>query len=103
MTVVNLVDNRVAVMELLDLIDHAILDGAVGNLLLDLAGIQQVSSAALGKLVKLVGHAKKVQKSLKLCALHADMRQVFRITKLDSVFSIHDTRMEALAAFEKGD
>ncbi|MGE3818591.1 MAG: STAS domain-containing protein, partial [Isosphaeraceae bacterium] len=94
MTIVNLIDNRVAVMELLDLLDHAVLDGWVGNLLLDFAGIQQVSSAALGKLVKLVSHAQRVRKSLKFCDLHSDMRHVFRITQLDRIFAMYDTRAE---------
>jgi len=101
-TVVHLSNNRVALMELLELLDHAVLDGLVGKLLLDFGGIQQVSSAALGRLVKLVSHAHSVRGSLKLCDLHSDMRQVFRITRLDSIFSLYDTRDDALAAFGSG-
>jgi len=100
-TVVHLSDNRVAMMELLDLIDIAVLDGALGpKLLLNFGGIQTVSSAALGKLVKLVGRARSVRGRLAFCQLHVDLRQVFRITRLDQVFVIHDTEAEALAWFE---
>jgi anti-sigma B factor antagonist len=102
-TIVSLSDNRVAVMEMLDLLDRALLDGALIKLILDFHGIQQVSSAALGKLVKLVTHAGRVQGSLSLCDLHPDMRQVFKITRLDRIFTLHDTREEALAAFHVDD
>jgi anti-sigma B factor antagonist len=96
---VRLTDNRVAVMELLDLLDNAVEEGAVSRLLLDFARIQQVSSAALGKLVKLMSHAQAVRGRLKLCGLHPDLRQVFKITRLDRVFDIYETEAEALAAF----
>jgi anti-anti-sigma factor len=96
-TIVHLSANRVAVMELLDLLDMSVLDGAVGKLVLDFRGIQTVSSAALGKLVKLVGRARSVSGRLALCRLHTDLRQVLRITRLDRVFDIFDDEAEALA------
>jgi anti-sigma B factor antagonist len=96
---VHLTDNRVAVMELLDLLDNAVEDGAIGRLLINFDRIQQVSSAALGKLVKLIGRAQAVRGRLKLCSLHPDLRQVFRITRLDRIFEIYETEDEALAAF----
>ena len=98
-TAVHLIDSRVAVMELLDLLDHATHDGLIGRILIDFGRIQQVSSAALGKLVKLTGHAKSVRGRLKLSGLHEDLRHVFRITHLDAFFDIYDTEAEALAAF----
>jgi anti-sigma B factor antagonist len=99
-TVVHLTDNRIAVMELLDLLDIAVLDGSVGKLLLDFRGIQTVSSAALGKMVKLIGRARSVSGRLALCRLHPDLRQVLRITRLDLIFDIHESEAEALAALE---
>lgn len=97
-TVVHLTDNRVAVMELLDLLDIAVLDGAVGKLLLNFGGIQTVSSAALGKMVKLMGRARSTSGRLVLCHLHPDLRQVLRITCLDRIFDIQDSEADALAA-----
>lgn len=97
-TLVHLTDNRVAVMELLELLDMALLDGAVGRLLLDFGGIQTVSSAALGKMVKLAGRARSVSSRLALCHLHPDLRQVLRITRLDQIFDIHESVPAALAA-----
>jgi anti-sigma B factor antagonist len=98
-TVVRLMDTRAAVIELLDLLDNAIDDVAGGRLVLNLGGIQQVSSATLGKLIKLRGRAEALHGKLKLCGVHPDLRQVFRITGLDRLFDIHDTEDEALASF----
>ncbi|MFO0951094.1 MAG: STAS domain-containing protein [Isosphaeraceae bacterium] len=97
-TVVQLVDSRSAVLELLDLLDHAILDGAVGKIVLDFGGIQQVSSAALGKLVKLSSRAQAARGRIALCGLHPDLRHVLQITRLDVLFETHDTESQALAS-----
>jgi anti-sigma B factor antagonist len=98
-TVVELLDNRVAVMELLELLDRAVSDGSIERLVLNFAGIQQVSTAALGKLIKLRGRAEEVRGRLRLCGLHPDLRHVFRLTRLDQLFDLHDTVGEALDAF----
>jgi anti-sigma B factor antagonist len=101
-TVVHLIDTRAAVMELLDLLDNAIGDGLIDRLAINFGSIQQVSSAALGKLIKLMNRASSVRGKLKLCGLHPDLRHVFRITRLDRVFDIHETEAEALASFAQG-
>ena len=98
-TVIHLVDNRVAVMELLDLLDHAVIDGLHDRLLINFGSLQQVSSAALAKLVKLMSRAASVRGRLKLCGLHDDLRHVFRITRLDRIFETYETEPEALASF----
>lgn len=95
-TVIHLFDSRAAVMELLDLLDNAVIDGVIGRVVINFGSIQQVSSAALGKLIKLMHRADSVRGKLALCGLHADLRQVFRITKLDQVFSIFETEADAL-------
>lgn len=98
-TTVRLIDNRVAVTELLDLLDNAVEGGLIDRMVIDFGHILQVSSAALGKLVKLTGHAQVMRGRLKLCGLHEDLRHVFKITHLDGFFEIHATEAQALAAF----
>ena len=98
-TVVRLIDTTVAVIELLDLLDNAVDDQNLGHLVIDFGNIQQVSSAALGKLVKLKNRAESLRGKLKLSSLHADLRHVFKITTLDRFFEIYDTEEEALASF----
>jgi anti-sigma B factor antagonist len=98
-TVIRLLDNRVAVMELLELLENAVTEGAVDRMVLNFGSIQQVSSAALGKLIKLQGRSEAVRGRLRLCGVHPDLRRVFKITRLDGLFDLHDTEAEALAAF----
>lgn len=99
-TVIRLIDSRVAVMELLNLLDNAVGEGKIDRLVIDFGSLQQVSSAALGKLIKLMNHADRVRGKLKLCGLHADLRHVFRLTRLDRVFDMYETDAEALASFK---
>ena len=98
-TVIRLLDTRMAVMELLELLDNAVCEGAVSRIVLNFGSIQQVSSAALGKLIKLRSRADALRGKIRLCGFHADLRQVFRITRLDGIFDLYDTETEALAAF----
>jgi anti-sigma B factor antagonist len=99
-TVIHLIDSRVAMMELLELLDNAMEDGMLGSrLLINFGCLQQVSSAALGKLVKLMNKAGLVRGHLKLCGLHADLRHVFRLTRLDQIFEVFDSEPEGLASF----
>ncbi len=97
-TVIHLIEGRSVMMEMLDVLDSAVEVGFMGRLVINFGSIPQVSSAALGKLVKLKRHADAVRGKLVLCGLHADVRPAFRITRLDEVFEIHDTEPEALAA-----
>jgi anti-sigma B factor antagonist len=99
-TVIHLIDSRAAVMELLDLLDNSVIDGMIGRLVINFGSIQQVSSAALGKLVKLMHRADSVRGKLALCGLHADLRQVFKITKLDQVFAIFENENDALKSYD---
>ena len=98
-TVIHLMDSRAAVMELLDLLDNALIDGMIGRLLINFGSIQQVSSAALGKLIKLMNRADSVRGRLALSDLHADLRHVFKITKLDQIFAIYEKETDALESF----
>lgn len=74
---------------------------ANGKLLLNFTDVKFMSSAVLGKLNNLNKKCKTNQATLKLCNISPDIMQVFKITKLNKVFSIHENEEEALAAFNK--
>jgi anti-anti-sigma factor len=59
-----------------------------------------MSSSALGMLVRLHKKCKEYDILLKLCGIAPDILQVFKITGLDKVFSIHAEASEALDAFK---
>jgi anti-anti-sigma factor len=61
-----------------------------------------MSSAALGMLVRVHKKCKQYGVELKLCNISPEIREVFSITGLDKVFSIHPDAADALAAFAAG-
>jgi anti-sigma B factor antagonist len=69
------------------------------QLLLDFTNVEFLSSAALNKLIILDRKVKGVGGRLKLCCLKPEIHEVFVITRLNQLFSIHDTEELALAAF----
>jgi anti-sigma B factor antagonist len=74
---------------------------AAGKLLLNFSDVQFMSSAVLGKLVNLNKKCKADETTLKMCNIHPKIMEVFKITRLNKVFDIHDTEEKALASFGK--
>ncbi len=69
------------------------------KLLLNFENVEYLSSAALGKLITLNKKVKAENGKLKLCAIRPQIYDVFKITKLNKLFEIHDTEERALARF----
>ena len=69
------------------------------SLLLNFEGVQFLSSAALGKLIKLDKTVKGAGGRLKLACIRPEIYEVFSITKLDQQFDIKADEAEAIAAF----
>lgn len=82
-----------------DHIARLIDDGGTRNLLLDFSAVRYLSSAALGKLISLKRKIGAVNGRLKLCGIQPDPLEVFRITRLDTVFEIHKDARAALDRF----
>ena len=113
--------NRITVNEVGDVVvvrfvDRKILDEAIiqelgselqqvleqsgkSNMLLCFENVEFLSSAALGKLIKLNVTVKKNGGQLKLSNIRPEIYEVFAITKLNKVFEIHDDETDALATF----
>jgi anti-sigma B factor antagonist len=72
------------------------------NVVIDFRFVKFMSSAALGMLIRVNKKCKEFKAILKLCNISPDIRQVFDITGLNKVFSIHATAEEAREAFKKG-
>ncbi|MFH1733042.1 MAG: STAS domain-containing protein [Planctomycetota bacterium] len=69
------------------------------KVVIDFDGVEFISSAILGKLIKLSGRVvTDRQGHLTLCSLDERIAEVFKITGLEKLFSIHGTRSEAVAA-----
>ena len=69
------------------------------NVLLNFAGVEFLSSAALNKLILLDKKIKTASGKLQLCSLKPEIFEIFAVTRLTQLFAIKRTEQEALAAF----
>jgi len=69
------------------------------DILIDLSPVEFLSSAALGMLGMIHRKTWAAKGRLKLCGIRPEVLQVFQVTKLDSLFDIHDDRRQGLASF----
>jgi anti-sigma B factor antagonist len=66
---------------------------------IDFANTGYIDSSGLGVLVSLSKKIREQGGELRLSSLNEDLRTLFELTKLDTLFSIADSRDEALASF----
>jgi anti-anti-sigma factor len=69
------------------------------NVVLDLSEIWALSSLALGILANFQQRVESRGGRLVLCGLNANLKQVFRMTKLEQIFAISETAQDALQQF----
>ena len=82
--------------ELTSLIDAA----SDPKMLLNFLGVEHLSSAALGTLITVNNKVRKKGGQLRLCNIDKQIYEVFRITKLDKLFQIHDDEDKAIKSFK---
>ncbi|MBI5759045.1 MAG: STAS domain-containing protein [Planctomycetales bacterium] len=70
------------------------------KILLDFANVDYLSSEFLGTLITFDKQAKSASCRVRFCNLRADILEVFQITKLDRLFTIHKDRESALRGFD---
>ena len=71
-----------------------LVEGGTGRVMLDLGQVDFVDSSGLGAIVaasKLVGADRR----LELAALAPQVRKVFQLTRMDTVFAIHESADDA--------
>lgn len=69
------------------------------KLLLSFENVDHLSSAALGMLITLNKKVDAQNGELRLSDINRQIFEVFKITRLNRVFEIHETQQEALAGF----
>lgn len=67
--------------------------------LIDFANTGYIDSSGLGVLVSLSKKIREQGGELRLSNLNEDLRTLFELTKLDTLFNIAESREEALASF----
>jgi anti-anti-sigma factor len=76
-------------------------EGRHRKLVLNLAGVDWISSMVLGKLISLCARAKSSDGIVKLCNLEPHVLEVIRICKLDRVFDIAQDETDAVLSFQR--
>ncbi len=69
------------------------------KLLLSFENVEHLSSAALGVLITLNKQVSDGKGKLKLSDITPQIYEVFKITRLNKLFEIHDTAEKALSSF----
>jgi len=69
------------------------------HILLDFRDVSFIDSAGLGLLARLQTRARTAHGDLKLCAVGTHIREVLRITKLNTILKAYDTDVDAIASF----
>ena len=75
------------------------LDKGDRRFLIDFAGTSYIDSSGLGVLVSLSKKIREQGGELRLANLNEDLKTLFELTKLDTLFQIADTRERALESF----
>ena len=75
------------------------LEAGARKLLVDFTKTGYIDSSGLGVLVSLSKKIREQGGELRLAALNEDLRTLFELTKLDTLFQIAGTREQALASF----
>jgi anti-sigma B factor antagonist len=65
------------------------------NLILNFENVDFLSSAVLNELLRVNKAIQETQGNLRLCAVAPEIREVFEITNLDKVFTLHGDGLEA--------
>ncbi|MFN5945521.1 MAG: STAS domain-containing protein [Phycisphaerae bacterium] len=71
------------------------------RLLISFAGVEHLSSAALGTLIQVNNQVRNRNGQLRLANIDPQIYEVFVITRLNKLFSIHGTTDEAMKTFTK--
>jgi anti-sigma B factor antagonist len=84
--------------ELKDLVQAAVERGD-RRVLIDFSRTGYIDSSGLGALVSISKKIREAGGELRLSGLNEDLRSLFELTKLDTLFAIAETPKQALASF----
>lgn len=78
-----------------------VVDGGARSLLVDLGGVEYISSAGLRVFLVLAKRMRDLQGRLMLCGMTEPVRQVFQLAGFMPLFRVEPTQDAALAAFTR--
>lgn len=75
------------------------IDGGERRFVLDFSETGYIDSSGLGALVSIARKVREEGGDIRLSGLNEDLRSLFELTKLDTLFVISETPQQALASF----
>ena len=101
-TVVDLVGPRITDQAYINALGDELIDilgkAQPPDLLIDMNDVEFLSSAVLGKLIRMLKRTRESHGRLRLCSIRPSIFEVFEITQLHKVFEIYPDSGEALKA-----
>ena len=85
-------------MELNDELRHALAAGKV-RMVIDLGGVDKIDSAGLGTLLYARAELRRAGGGLALANLHPTHMQIFLVAKLETVFDVYGSDLDAINSF----
>ncbi len=79
-------------------LDKAVNDGK-SNLVLDLGGVEYMSSAGLREMVRILKRVKRSGGDLRIANPSERVKEVLELAGLDTIFEIYPTQVEAVGSF----
>ncbi len=70
------------------------------NLIIDFSNVKFFSSAVLGLLIRVSKRINESEGRLKLCSIDPQIYEIFKITRLDTIFDICDDRQKAIRSLD---
>jgi anti-sigma B factor antagonist len=77
--------------------------GATQGIVLDFTRLDYMNSSGIGMLVTLLVRARREGRQVSAFGLSDHYRQIFELTRLDEVISVHDDEDGAIAAVRSGE
>jgi anti-sigma B factor antagonist len=84
--------------ELKQMVNHA-LESGDHKVLVDFSNTGYIDSSGLGVLVSLAKKLREAGGELRLAGLNEDLRTLFELTKLDTLFKVDESPEEAMGRF----
>src|ERR1700704_1613388 len=74
--------------------------GGTRKVIIDLGGVTHIDSTGIGRCISCLNKAMQVKAQLHMASAKGQVRDSFRVTRLDRMFRFFDTLDEAVASFK---
>ncbi len=88
--------DEVSIMQIGDQLNALVVEAEKPKLIVDFASVAHMSSSALGVLITLHKRIREKGGELRLCNVEPGIYEVFVITRLNEIFTMCDSREEAM-------